>query len=121
MAGAQRPADGLIREVREEGEPRASLLDVWGSLCAGKDAKEAGYVPCRAWKEGQGCDCVCMSSQGVGLGGEVSRGAPGDPGCAVGARGQEAVFSDGAQNKAVEGGGVWIKRLWRRRFRPKHC
>lgn len=42
-----------------------------GSLCAGKEAREASYVSCWEWKEGQGCERVCMLHDVCGLGGKV--------------------------------------------------
>lgn len=42
-----------------------------GSLCAGKEAREASYVSCWEWKEGQGCEHVCMLHDVCGLGGKV--------------------------------------------------
>lgn len=61
MARACRPADGLIGEVREGGDSGARLLELGGSLCAGNTAREEKVCTLQEGKEGQGCDCVCMS------------------------------------------------------------
>lgn len=57
------PANGLIREVSEEGNSKASLLDMWDSLCAGIRAQEAKYGCCWEWKEGQGYGFVFTPSR----------------------------------------------------------
>ena len=53
MARAQRPADGLIGEVREGGDSGARLLELGGSLCAGNTAREEKVCTLQEGREGR--------------------------------------------------------------------